>query len=122
MGQVSAALRQHQHGYSHWCPGCKQMHVIATAPSRPGAPVWSFDGNVDRPTFAPSILIRSGHFVPGWQGKECWCTESDPDFRCGICHYFIRDGRIEYCSDSTHKLAGRTVDLPPLPDHLRGSA
>jgi len=27
------------------------------------------------------------------------------------CHSFIRDGQIEFCSDSTHELAGKTVRL-----------
>lgn len=35
------------------------------------------------------------------------------------CHSFVRDGKIEFLSDSTHKLAGQTVDLPPLPDWLK---
>ena len=28
MSQVSAVLRRAENGYSHWCPGCKKMHVI----------------------------------------------------------------------------------------------
>ena len=33
------------------------------------------------------------------------------------CHSFVRSGRIEFLSDSTHALAGQTVDLPDdMPD------
>jgi hypothetical protein len=32
----------------------------------------------------------------------------------GLCHYFIVDGRIRYCGDCQHELAGQTVDLPDL--------
>lgn len=35
------------------------------------------------------------------------------------CHSFVRDGKIEFLNDSTHSLAGQTVDLPPLPDWLK---
>lgn len=99
------------------------MHTIYTAPGR-GA-VWSFDGNVDKPTFGPSVKISSGHYIPGELGKRCWCTlakeTGEPtDFACSVCHYFVRAGRIEFCSDSTHQFAGKTVDMSPLPEHVKG--
>jgi hypothetical protein len=31
------------------------------------------------------------------------------------CHSFVRDGRIEFLTDSTHELAGQIVGLPELP-------
>lgn len=120
MSQVSGVLRKVEGGFAHWCPGCEEMHFIPTdAPNGSGAR-WQFDGNVDQPTFAPSILIRSGHYVPGQEGKDCWCSyekrmgEPQP-FSCGVCHYFIRGGQIEFCGDSTHALSGKTVNLPDLP-------
>lgn len=78
-------------GYRHWCPGCAMNHVIYTIPTaQPNGHTWQFDGNMDAPTFTPSINI------------------------VGQCHYFLRAGRIEYCGDSKHSLAGKTVDLPDL--------
>lgn len=77
--------------WRHWCPGCKANHVIYMDPrSQPNGHFWRFDGNLEAPTFEPSINI------------------------VGRCHYFIRGGRIEYCSDSAHELAGQTVELPDL--------
>lgn len=77
--------------WRHWCPGCGGNHVIYTdSRSQLNGHAWAFDGNLDRPTFSPSVNI------------------------VGQCHYFIRAGRIEYCSDSKHALAGKTVDLPEL--------
>jgi hypothetical protein len=29
-----------------------------------------------------------------------------------VCHSFVRNGKIEYLSDCTHNLAGKTVDIP----------
>ena len=31
------------------------------------------------------------------------------------CHCFVRDGRIEYLSDSTHEFRGKSVDMPAWP-------
>jgi hypothetical protein len=62
-----------------------------------GPNVWSWNGNLERPTFAPSIRV-------GWDHGE----ERTPV----VCHSFVRDGRIEFLADSTHALAGQTVELP----------
>lgn len=77
---------------SHYCPGCKSRHMIAVYEPFPNGALWTFDGNAESPTFSPSINI------------------------VGACHYFIRAGKIEFCGDSKHDLAGQTVDLPDLPN------
>lgn len=83
--------------HEHWCPACLAIHQIAVeTPFRNGAR-WTFDGNAVSPTFSPSVNV--------WPSR--------PDKRC---HYFIRAGRIEFCGDSAHALAGKTVDLPDLPE------
>ena len=79
-------------GWRHWSPGCKWMHVIPIDPrAQANGHKWSFDGNMESPTFSRSINL------------------------VGQCHYFIRAGMIEYCGDSKHELAGKTVPLPDLP-------
>ena len=78
-------------GWRHYCPGCKWMHVIYTRQdAQPNGHYWQFDGNESCPTFTPSVNI------------------------VGLCHYFIRAGRIEFCSDSRHVLAGQTVPMVDL--------
>lgn len=84
-------------GYVFWCPGCKQSHVYYT--EHPGGG-WSFNGDLDRPTFNPSLL-------------NTW--EEGPEKTPRRCHLFLRDGQLEYCSDSLHSLAGQTVPLGPEP-------
>jgi hypothetical protein len=113
MGQVSAKLRKTEHGFMHWCAGCDDLHHINVAPHHEGKrPNWSFDGDIEKPTFNPSVLHRWGKNVdPNF-------VEESPD-ESGICHYFIRAGHIEYCGDCTHELKGRTVALPDLPDYLK---
>lgn len=88
----------------HWCPGCNEAHSIRI---EGGPPVWTFDGDYEKPTFAPSILCFTtyddeGDPLPGGQRRT-------------LCHYFIRSGMIEFCGDSPHALAGKTVELPDWP-------
>lgn len=121
MGQVSAKLRRTTDGYAYWCQGCEGMHVVRTD----GAGAWGFDGNLEHPTFTPSVLITSGHYAPGWKGPSCWCTYNAerPDrpapFKCERCHTFITAGEVLFLHDCTHALAGQTLPLPDLPDELR---
>lgn len=81
-------------GVGHWCPACKMMHVVRLDGSAP----WTFNGNTARPTLSPSVRVTFGDQA----GAR-------------VCHYFVRDGQIEFCSDSTHELAGMTVPLPVVP-------
>jgi hypothetical protein len=100
------------------CPGCDEEHVITV--SGPNHPRWDWNGSTEAPTLRPSIRARSGHYVEGFAGGECWCTynaahAADPaPFHCRVCHSFVTDGRIEFLGDCTHALAGQTVDLPDL--------
>ncbi len=89
--------------HAHWCPACAQMHDYAVEqPFRNGAQ-WTFNGDGDQPTFSPSMNIS-------------WGPNSRGDV--GRCHYFVTCGRIIYCGDSTHALAGKTVDLPDIPEEV----
>lgn len=106
------------------CPGCGDVHSIPVGEG-PG-PRWGFNGDYERPTFTPSVLVRSGHFTERHQpGSDCWCTycaddKADglpPGFSCYLCHSFVTDGQIQFLGDCSHALAGQTV---PLPDFGEG--
>ncbi|MBN8921582.1 MAG: hypothetical protein J0I96_00655 [Rhodanobacter sp.] len=107
------------YGIKFICPGCAASahmhHAGPVLPVRwlpPGMtesphvgnwPHWDFDGNLERPTLAPSVLSRWDE----WQGD-------DVPPKHHVCHSFVRDGRIEFLTDCTHALAGQTVDLPEI--------
>lgn len=103
------------------CPGCNEEHTITVDGSSLRAN-WSYNGNPESPTFTPSVLVRTGHYVKNHKdGDPCWCTrrtESDDDwpFKCTICHSFVTDGRIQFLSDCSHDLAGQTVYLLDIED------
>ncbi len=84
------------YGYTFKCPGCLESHYIPT--SHASKCHWTFNGSLTSPTFSPSILCHEVKWPDGSIG-----------FR--RCHFFVRDGRIEFCGDSDHELAGRTVDM-----------
>lgn len=108
-----------------WCPGCKEYHAIPI--DRQEHPTWGFNGNYDAPTFTPSILVKSGHYCDHAKADDCWChwSEKHPDepapFKCGICHSFVTDGKIQYLGDCTHELAGQTVEMeaPEEPEEVQ---
>lgn len=77
------------------CPGCGYCHGVWTNPANPNEMTkahWRWNGDRHKPTFEPSILARGEH----------------------TCHSYVRDGRIQFLGDSSHALAGQTVDLPPF--------
>lgn len=73
-------------GWMFWCPGCDFAHGIG--------PAWTFNGDIERPTIQPSVLVVDGN---------------------PACHSFVTDGKIQFLGDSTHQYAGMTVDLPEWP-------
>ncbi len=98
-----------------WCPGCETYHGVwlrGFAHLNPKGATWEWNGDMVRPTFSPSILVRGT--LPITDEERDRIMRGEPvtprDF---VCHSFVRDGQIEFLSDSTHHLAGQTVPLPP---------
>lgn len=56
--------------------------------------VHRFNGDVERPTFEPSIMAHGAPSV--------------------VCHSYVRAGRIQYLDDCTHAMRGTTIDLPEV--------
>lgn len=79
-------IRDMEDGWAFFCPGCKCGHMFA----KDGR--WTFNGDLTKPTFSPSLLYSGGH-----EGQY------------GRCHLFLRDGMIQFLSDCGHELAGQTV-------------
>lgn len=112
MGQLSPVLRSVAGGrLLFYCPGCESAHIVRVVGDE--HPRWGYNDNPDRPTFTPSILVT-------YNGPDADTRDADGDRAPSrICHSFVTDGRIQFLGDSSHELAAQTVDLPPLPDHLR---
>ena len=79
-----------------YCPGCKcsQRVTIKRNPEIPQGPLWTFNGDYEKPTIRASVLTQ-------------WNIKDKPH----VCHSFITDGKIEFLNDCTHELAGQTVEM-----------
>lgn len=91
--------------YWFWCAGCNTCHRFTTKLYKGqhprGNPMWTFNGNEEKPSFTPSLVY------PGWKNTEGkWV---------GRCHLVLTDGVIKYYSDCHHELADQTVPLEGLP-------
>lgn len=84
------------------CPGCGRPHAMKVGPGG-----WEFNGDVERPTFKPSILST----FKQWQDVEGTNELVVVNVRC---HSYVTDGHIMFLRDSTHKFAGQTLDLPAI--------
>jgi len=74
-------------------PISNRMMPIQIKGSRKGTGNWSWNGDVDKPTLKPSI---KNDFRPHEQLVE---------------HIWINEGQVIFLKDTTHDLAGKTLDL-----------
>ena len=112
MSLVSLSLRRDERGFSHWCPGCEETHLIPDA--------WTFDGKTGEPTFLPSVKHTGVQTVVvdgEWNGEFKRNEKGEPLAYC--CHYFVTRGKLEFQGDCTHALKGMTVPLPVIPAKFR---
>lgn len=111
MIQLSRILRDAQDGMLLFqCPGCGTAHGVHTGDG--SGPRWTWNGDVERPTFSPSILVRGVVPLTDEQVAAYRSGDGLPEPRPLVCHSFVTDGRIQFLGDCTHALAGQTVDLP----------
>lgn len=66
-----------------------------------GEGAWTWNGDLEKPTISPSVSAKGGM-------TEDWSKKIEH------CHHFVRDGMIEYCGDSTHEHAGKTLPMIEL--------
>lgn len=57
--------------------------------------VWEFNGNLDSPSFSPSLLVNKDHQVEGVLQ----------------CHSWVTDGKIRFYDNCDHDLKNQIVDL-----------
>jgi len=81
------------------CPGCDRGHSyiikLNDLMKELKYPCWKFNNDVDNPTFTPSLL---NHRSP----------------TCPRCHLYVKNGKIEFCSDCEHDLKGQTVEMKDI--------
>jgi len=89
--------------YRFWCPGCDSSHGV-------NKNVWHVD--LDTETITPSVLVWSHKKLINEDLEGDALTAPENVMTTPRCHSFVTNGRIQFLDDSTHALAGQTVDLP----------
>lgn len=101
MGLLSPILRSDAAGVlTYWCPGCDSAHSVNHGAGL--GPRWRFNGDAERPTFSPSVLVT-------YDGADADTPVGLPS----VCHSFVENGQIRFLPDCTHALAGQTVQMQP---------
>lgn len=93
--------------YWLWCPACEDAHRITNG--------WSWNGNLERPTFQPSILVTGVQ----WGAEDSFYKAGHSSVARGgktVCHSFLTDGVWDFLPDCTHDKAGLSVPMVPLPE------
>lgn len=87
--------------YMFYCPGCKCSHAYYTkddefdgSPLTCSKPIWHFNGDIEKPTFNPSL------------------KNTYPDGK--VCHLFVENGKIKYCDDCYHELKSKTIEMEDI--------
>lgn len=121
MARISNVLRSAEDGNGgqsllFYCAGCKMAHMVGVGEG--SGPRWGYNGNPEKPTFTPSVLVTWDQWEPPATNPEIAEKlkrgEIEQQKVSKVCHTFVTDGRIQYLSDCTHELAGQTIDLPPF--------
>jgi hypothetical protein len=101
-----------EHGtYRFKCPAGHDHFINTNIPNHLNAQ-WNFNGDLEKPTFTPSMLERSGYFVDSnLKGDEEWLKANSYQ-----CHFVITDGNIYFCDDCSHDLKGQTIELLEIKD------
>jgi len=95
MSNVIELLEDHH--YTFPCPGCKMSHsVTVDGYKNQRSATWGWNGNLEKPTFTPSILVT-------WD----WGEKHEKR----RCHSFITNGVWRFLNDCTHELAGKEVPM-----------
>ena len=111
MGAISSKLRDVQGGgLLFCCPGCDMAHAVRVGDG--SGPRWGWNGDIDRPTFTPSVLVTCVEPMTDAEHDAYMRGAGLPSPPSLRCHSFVTDGRIQFLSDCTHALAGQTVPLP----------
>jgi hypothetical protein len=88
-----------------YCEGCRMLHGVNDT--------WTFNGDFEKPTFSPSILVRGTQPITD-EEHDLIMAGKHVEPRQFVCHSFVTDGDIQYLNDCTHVLAGQTVDLKDI--------
>lgn len=112
MSISKGVLRVYEDSVAFYCPGCKFLHYIPTAPD-----TWAFNNDYDKPTFSPSIKVEGVEPLTDAECEKVLQGVLIPP-RSFTCHSYVREGIVQFLSDCSHSLVGTTVNLEPVTSQI----
>lgn len=100
------------HGRGCWvfCPGCQMSHVfdvVGEDGSQPDHQPWQWDGNMEQPTFSPSMLAyNSVHLCPPSYVHHEVCTDRE---NCGRSAHLILNADGKDVPPSDEQILGHNL-------------
>ena len=110
-------------GFMFRCPGCIKhheyltgIHAVHVADRNVCGAQWSWNGNLYLPTLSPSVketmrLDKDAATDMLYLHDSSVRDVGDYSY---VCHFFIVDGKFNYCGDCSHAMAGMQ-GVPMLP-------
>lgn len=83
-----------------YCPGCKHAHAFHMDGDANVRPMWSFDGDLDKPSVTPSLRVFTSQ--PQEDGTLVEKT---------LCHLVLTKGILNFQSDCPHALRNQNVPM-----------
>lgn len=103
------------------CEGCGVRHMIATKHPEIWTHNWGFNGDLEAPSFTPSVKIRWPEWIGGEAFEEfttfetaCRTTKDPSKWKIHCCHFVITRGVIAFQGDCTHELMNHNRQLPNI--------
>lgn len=94
-------------GVRWWCPGCGDHHVVPYT----GENAWDWNQSLTEPTLNPSILVLSRNKLINEDLPSDKLLSASNITTTPQCHSFMKDGNLIFLGDSTHYLAGKSVEM-----------
>lgn len=96
---------KHIAAYFVYCPACRRSHRFIVKNEADADHTWGFNGDFEKPTFSPSLLVECGPIRLGEDGH--------------ICHSFLEDGVWQFLGDCTHEMADSRVPMIDFPANFK---
>lgn len=111
-------LQINSYTLSFYCPGCKMMHNVYLKHPENKQASWDWNMCVKEPTFSPSLLINGTARITD-EERDILMAGGEIEPRPYTCHFFIRNGKLEYLGDCSHDLKGKTLAMMDVPEDDR---
>lgn len=103
-----------------WCPGCDSLHPFRTRSVDPALVTWEWDGNLEAPTFSPSLICYSSVHLCEGEHTFTECPDDCPEIGHAVLWWV--DGTLRQYRAGEDVPAGATEARGHASPHPRNPA